>query len=81
MTWRNFAACKSLPTGDFYPIPGAQQPGRGRAMAACRSCLVRDECLREALKAGERQGIWGEEDLSRRTKRIEALRQEVRGSA
>jgi WhiB family redox-sensing transcriptional regulator len=57
--WRADAACRGMPTEDFYPDRG--RPGDAdRARAICWGlCPVRRQCLDFALDFRERFGIFG----------------------
>lgn len=57
-SWAADAACREHPEVNFYPERGESlTPAR----AVCARCLVRDECLIEALEtpAHEDHGVWG----------------------
>lgn len=48
----------------FYPPVrpekrAAKAEREQRAKTVCASCIVRQECLEQALNSGERYGIWG----------------------
>jgi WhiB family redox-sensing transcriptional regulator len=55
--WMMRAACVGCDPEIFFSgqLPG----GRARALAICRACSVRIECLEYALAAEEQFGIWG----------------------
>ncbi|HVE92192.1 MAG TPA: WhiB family transcriptional regulator [Actinomycetota bacterium] len=62
--WVIAAACRGKK--DLFFPPDDDQESRverksreGKAKAFCAVCPVRAECLDEALRAGERFGIWG----------------------
>jgi len=55
-TWREEAACRGMDPALFFPGPDEDPE---RALAVCRTCPVRDECLEWAIAAHERYGIWG----------------------
>lgn len=57
--WQKDAACRDNPdvvTGDFFPERG--EPN-AVAVATCSRCLVRVECLGDAMSDPLRQGVWG----------------------
>ena len=54
--WRRRAACRGKPTWVFFPGRHDYVVLRA-ALAICRSCPVRSECL--AAHMGEPDGIWG----------------------
>jgi len=52
------ALCRGLDPGLFYLEPG--DPGISTAIAVCRECQVRMECLIYAIDSNETEfGIWG----------------------
>lgn len=62
--WRDSAACRAIGDADlFFPAapPNTEAGDRqvARALAVCRSCLVRTECREFAETHAEREGIWG----------------------
>ncbi|MGH3388176.1 MAG: WhiB family transcriptional regulator [Actinomadura sp.] len=54
-------ACRGEDPELFFPIGvvgiGADQARR--AVAVCRRCAVRAECLRFALRSSQKHGVWG----------------------
>jgi len=54
--WEAEAACRGMDSGLFFP---AVDTDATEALAACRVCPVRLECLEWALSTRERHGIWG----------------------
>ena len=54
--WKAKANCKGLAPELFFPERNEHEKVR-QALAVCRGCVVRDECLEENL--GEQFGIWG----------------------
>lgn len=67
--WIENALCRTHPEPDlWYP----DNPGRSnehfRAIAICRTCPVRENCLEHALSNDERTGIWGGYGERRRRK-------------
>ncbi|HEX8182971.1 MAG TPA: WhiB family transcriptional regulator [Candidatus Saccharimonadales bacterium] len=63
--WRAYALCAQTDPEAFYP-----EKGRGSAKAAkavCKVCTVKEPCLEDALKNGDRFGVYG--GLSERERR------------
>ncbi|MET8509209.1 WhiB family transcriptional regulator [Streptomyces sp. NPDC004787] len=62
-SWQDQAACASRdidPEIFFSPERGRPSNGWGEeAIAICRRCKVRNECLETALLFRENSGIWG----------------------
>src|SRR5690625_3197456 len=55
-TWHTGAACRERPDLDFIdPEPDQAEQCR----TVCAGCPVREQCLADALAAGEPWGIWG----------------------
>ena len=60
--WRRDAACLGYDTNDFYPADIRQLADSRRAtraLAACGRCLVKAQCLADALATDDRYGIRG----------------------
>ncbi|MGX7732930.1 WhiB family transcriptional regulator [Rhodococcus sp. 2H158] len=61
--WQLHAACRDADAATFFHPDNERGEARtDRVRAAkriCQSCPVRTQCLRHALEAGERHGIWG----------------------
>lgn len=56
-SWWAFANCKGMDPGQFYPE--RNDPTKAaRAIQVCQGCVVRDECLEDAL-ADHQFGIYG----------------------
>ena len=53
--WTTRAACKGTDPDELF-VQGAAQ---NRAKLICRGCLVRTECLADALDNGIEFGVWG----------------------
>ncbi|MDI6515167.1 WhiB family transcriptional regulator [Streptomyces coelicoflavus] len=76
--WREHAACRTEDPDLFFPIgttgPAALQTEQAKAV--CRTCPVREQCLRWALDTGQTLGVWGgTSELERRAlKRRETVR-------
>ncbi len=62
--WFDRAKCKGVSNSVFYPQRGVPSAS---ALAMCRSCDVRVDCLEYALTNDEEFGIWG--GLSERERR------------
>ena len=62
--WRTRAACQGRNPETFFPHP-ADRDSEDAAVAICRRCPVRTDCLAEAMDAetyrltSDRHGIWG----------------------
>ncbi len=57
--WRQLAACRDIDDPDmFFPDERGRQSG-AEAKAICASCPVSGDCLADALRAGDRHGVWG----------------------
>ena len=59
--WRNDAACRNSDTDLFFPVgmtSDAVEETRA-AVALCRRCPVREQCLEFAMVTNQRDGIWG----------------------
>jgi WhiB family redox-sensing transcriptional regulator len=54
--WEADAACKGMDPSIFFPV---NDDDALEAIAVCRACPVRDECLSWALETRERFGVWG----------------------
>lgn len=59
--WVIQAECRRYDPELFFPVstggPGSQDAELAKAI--CRSCRVRQQCLRWAIRAGEAHGVWG----------------------
>ncbi|MFF7953624.1 WhiB family transcriptional regulator [Streptomyces griseorubiginosus] len=53
--WHEDAACRSADPDELF----ADSTGQNRAKAVCTGCLVRTECLAEALDNRVEWGVWG----------------------
>ena len=71
--WRDYAACRDIDPELFFPLgtSGACLIQIEAAKQICRTCPVREPCLRWALDSGD-AGVWGgtTEDERRRRRRI-----------
>jgi hypothetical protein len=56
--WRQRAKCRDADPDMFFPEPSDAATALA-AVAVCRSCLVTEKCLADALHTGERDGIRG----------------------
>lgn len=74
--WVRDARCAGAPREIFFPERGESTRA---ALALCRECPVRKECLEYALAAPERFGIWG--GVSERERRRIARRRRLDGAA
>lgn len=74
--WVDQAACQDHDPALFFPPRGGDTR---QALAVCRECDVRPECLAYALEAGERFGIWG--GTTQRERRRLLLRRKLERSA
>jgi WhiB family redox-sensing transcriptional regulator len=54
--WRAQASCREVNTNVFYPLKydDTETPKK-----ICAVCAVRQECLEEAIRNREKEGIWG----------------------
>lgn len=59
--WAVQAACRDADPNHFYPPEGAERRAEREALAKriCAECVVRGDCLEQALTRGESYGIWG----------------------
>jgi WhiB family transcriptional regulator, redox-sensing transcriptional regulator len=55
-SWRKFALCISHDPELWFPV---ESSGGAEAIAICRACPVRLDCLGWATEHNERLGIWG----------------------
>lgn len=69
--WRKDAACKSLPTSDFFPFP-TEKDKAVNAKRICAECPVREACLADGL--AEPDGIRGGLDAAERRRLAKKLR-------
>ena len=71
--WRSYAACRDIDPELFFPLgtSGACLIQIEAAKQICRTCPVREPCLRWALDSGD-AGVWGgtTEDERRQRRRI-----------
>ena len=68
--WRDAAACRHADPDLFFPAgtTGDAVEDTAAAIALCRRCPVREECLEFAMVTSQRDGVWGatsEEDRRR----------------
>ncbi|MFD2024131.1 WhiB family transcriptional regulator [Promicromonospora aerolata] len=68
--WRDQALCAQTDPETFFPEKGSSSADAKRV---CDSCDVRAQCLRYALRNGERFGIWGGLSVSERDRITSAL--------
>ncbi len=59
-SWMENAACIDMPLDVFFPGPGRLGAADTRkAVAICRQCPVRQDCLDYALEHPDMAGVWG----------------------
>ena len=56
--WRNEANCLGSDPDMFFPDSKDKRYAKD-ALAVCRKCEVKDDCLDHAIKNDEKYGIWG----------------------
>jgi WhiB family redox-sensing transcriptional regulator len=76
-SWHARANCRGLNPDLFYPVQGANQHQIAKCKAICGACVVRAECLNEALANHEPLGIFG--GMTRDERRGEAHRRGITG--
>jgi WhiB family redox-sensing transcriptional regulator len=57
--WFDQAACKGEDPGLWHPDGLRNQTAAAQAVAICRTCPVRTDCLEHALEHDEWLGVWG----------------------
>ena len=72
-SWYSRANCRGVNPDLFYPQRGQ---GTREAKEVCRGCVVREQCLEDAIGRYEKFGIWGgmSERQRRQVRRARALR-------
>lgn len=65
--WIKQAACRGMSTSVFF-VEHGQGKDVKHAIAICRRCPVREDCLEYALANGERFGVWGGLTVNQREK-------------
>jgi WhiB family transcriptional regulator, redox-sensing transcriptional regulator len=70
--WQADAGCRDRPTSWWFP--DLEQDDTEQAVAICRSCPVRNDCLLHAVTKGEWTGIWGALTPSQRSEWAKAQR-------
>jgi WhiB family redox-sensing transcriptional regulator len=75
--WRASAACVGLDTEIFYPEPSTPE-NKADPKAVCARCVVRLECLLDALVTNEGLGIRGGLTARERRTMARRLREEHR---
>ena len=60
-SWRDAAACRDADPDLFFPVgtTGDAIEDTAAAVALCRRCPVREQCLEYAMATNQRDGIWG----------------------
>lgn len=76
--WHEQANCRGLDPGLFFPERGGTWESV-HAKAVCAECVVRQECLEYAVRAGERYGIFG--GLSEKERRRIRVTRRMGGAA
>lgn len=65
-SWQQYAACADDDADLFFAADEERGESRRRrseaALAVCRRCHVRKECLEYALATDQRHGVWGGTD-------------------
>ena len=56
--WRNEANCLGSDPDTFFPESKDKRYAKD-ALAVCRKCEVKDDCLDHAIENDEKYGIWG----------------------
>ncbi|MDQ1367102.1 MAG: WhiB family transcriptional regulator, redox-sensing transcriptional regulator [Acidimicrobiaceae bacterium] len=84
--WRDRAACQAASAELFFPIgrTGDAVEHIEAAKAVCRTCPVREACLRFAIETNQEAGVWGgtsEEERDRIRRAWLARRRRTRVSA
>ncbi|MEV0584052.1 WhiB family transcriptional regulator [Nonomuraea sp. NPDC050310] len=72
--WRDDAACRTAADFTVFFPQGERSPEVEQAVAFCRWCPVRAQCLAFALDNNEKDGIWG--GLTPKERRRERRRQQ-----
>lgn len=81
--WREDAACRNTNPDLFFPVGKTIDAVEetSAAIALCRRCPVREQCLEYAMVTNQRDGIWGamsEDDRRRmRSAWVAARRREL----
>ena len=57
--WRDSAACRDDPDPDAWFAEARDKTRLGHALAVCRVCPVRAQCLEFALARRQQYGVWG----------------------
>jgi WhiB family redox-sensing transcriptional regulator len=74
--WFDRAACKGEDPAWWHPDGTDNQTRAAKAVAICRRCPVRQDCLEHALANDEWLGVWGGTQPSERH-RIAARRRQA----
>lgn len=56
LEWQDLGRCKEVDPEAFFPEKGENVTA---AKKICRTCEVRDKCLKWAIDSNEEYGIWG----------------------
>ena len=70
-SWKNYAACRGVENGVFYPSNGRPS---NETLKFCSNCLVQVRCAVDATIGGDDNGIWGGLLISDREKANENFR-------
>lgn len=65
--WWEEAACRGMDPDMFFPEKG-NMAGLRAALEVCAGCPVRDPCLDDAIRSGEKQGVRGGQSMGRRSR-------------
>ena len=77
-SWHDHALCREIDPELFFP--DVDRPTTGAAKRICARCLVRGECLTEAITNDEQHGIWGGLSRTERGKHTESQNQAQQGN-
>lgn len=75
--WRDQSECRKpdilaiKPPVDFHPV---READAWPAIAVCRQCSVRSECLEAAILCDERFGVWGGKTERQRVELVKGTR-------
>jgi len=74
--WRSLALCAGHPDRDCWFPDDYSNSAADRAVATCRACPVRAECLDFAINTHQSEGVWGGMTPSQRRRLVRARRKE-----
>ena len=79
MKWQDQGACKGVTEHAIF-FPNTAEPGwqakQAKALAICKGCPVKEECLTHALDNDEQYGVWGG-TTERGRRRIKRARRQI----